>query len=41
MKGKVVEDFGVAMIEVTFMEKVPLVNKRQLPAPQKTTLKEV
>jgi DNA polymerase-3 subunit alpha len=31
MKGKVVEDFGVAMIEVNFMEKVPLVNKRQLP----------
>lgn len=28
MKGKVVEDFGVAMIEVTWMDKLPLVNKR-------------
>jgi DNA polymerase-3 subunit alpha len=28
IKGKVVEDFGVAMIEVTWMDKLPLVNKR-------------
>lgn len=28
MKGKVVEDFGVAMVEVTWMDKLPLVNKR-------------
>jgi DNA-directed DNA polymerase III PolC len=31
IKGKVVEDFGVPMIEVNFMEKVPLVNKKELP----------
>lgn len=31
--GKVVEDFGVAMIEVTTMEKVPMINKRELPHP--------
>ncbi len=28
MKGKVVEDFGVVMIEVNWMDKLPLVNKR-------------
>lgn len=28
MKGKVVEDFGVAMIEVSWMDKLPLINKR-------------
>jgi DNA-directed DNA polymerase III PolC len=28
MKGKVVEDFGVAMIEVTWMDKLALINKR-------------
>ena len=28
MKGKVVEDFGVAMIEVSWMDKLPLVNTR-------------
>jgi DNA polymerase-3 subunit alpha len=28
MKGKVVEDFGVAMIEVSYMEKLPMINKR-------------
>ena len=28
LKGKVVEDFGVAMIEVTWMDKLPLLNKR-------------
>jgi DNA polymerase-3 subunit alpha len=31
IKGKVVEDFGVFMIEVTIMEKIGLVNKRELP----------
>jgi DNA polymerase-3 subunit alpha len=28
IKGKVVEDFGVAMIEVSWMSKLPMVNKR-------------
>ena len=28
IKGKVVEDFGIAMIEVTFMEKLPMISKR-------------
>jgi DNA-directed DNA polymerase III PolC len=28
IRGKVVEDFGVAMIEVTSMEKLPILNKR-------------
>jgi DNA-directed DNA polymerase III PolC len=28
IKGKVVEDFGVAMIEVLWMDKLPLINKR-------------
>ena len=28
IKGKVVEDFGVAMIEVTSMEKIPMVHKK-------------
>lgn len=28
MKGKVVEDFGIAMIEVSHMEKIPMINKR-------------
>jgi DNA polymerase-3 subunit alpha len=32
IKGKVVEDFGVAMIEVNWMDKLALINKRQLPA---------
>ncbi len=31
VKGKVVEDFGVPCIEVNYMEKLPLVNKRNLP----------
>lgn len=31
--GKVVEDFGVPAIEVSFMEKLPMVNKRQLELP--------
>lgn len=29
--GKVVEDFGVAMIEVSRLEKVPFINKKELP----------
>jgi DNA polymerase III alpha subunit len=28
IKGKVVEDFGVAAVEVTFMDKLPIINKR-------------
>jgi DNA polymerase III alpha subunit len=28
IKGNVVEDFGVAMIEVTWMDKLPMINKR-------------
>ncbi len=32
INGKVVEDFGVAMIEVSAMTKLPLINKKQLPA---------
>jgi DNA polymerase-3 subunit alpha len=28
IKGKVVEDFGVKIIEVTWMDKLPLINKR-------------
>jgi DNA polymerase-3 subunit alpha len=31
IKGKVVEDFGVPAIEVNYMQKLPLVNKRELP----------
>jgi DNA polymerase-3 subunit alpha len=31
IKGRVVEDFGVCMIEVDRMEKVPFVNKKDLP----------
>lgn len=31
LKGNAVDDFGVAMIEVNFMEKVPFVNKKNLP----------
>jgi DNA polymerase-3 subunit alpha len=31
IKGKVMEDFGVAMIEVNWMDKLQLINKRQLP----------
>lgn len=29
--GKVVEDFGIATIEVSSMEKIPLINKKELP----------
>lgn len=32
IKGKVVEDFGVSMINVASMDKLPLLNKKQLPA---------
>jgi DNA polymerase III alpha subunit len=28
IRGKVVEDFGVAMIEVTYMDKLPMIHKR-------------
>src|SRR5690606_7884025 len=28
IKGKVVEDFGVTMIEVTWLDKLPMINKR-------------
>jgi DNA polymerase-3 subunit alpha len=31
IKGKAVEDFGVAMIEVNWMDKLPLINKKELP----------
>ncbi len=31
IKGEVVEDFGIPMIEVHTMEKIPLVNKKELP----------
>ena len=31
IKGKVVEDFGIATIEVSSMEKIPLINKKELP----------
>ena len=31
MRGKVVEDFGVFVIEVSDMEKIPMVNKKELP----------
>jgi DNA polymerase-3 subunit alpha len=31
IKGKVVEDFGVAMIEVNWMDKLALINKKELP----------
>jgi DNA-directed DNA polymerase III PolC len=31
MKGKVVEDFGVYMIEVHWMDKIPLINKKEFP----------
>ena len=31
IKGKVVEDFGVPAVEVSYMEKLPLINKKQMP----------
>lgn len=31
VKGKVVEDFGVFVIEVAEMEKMPMINKREIP----------
>jgi DNA polymerase-3 subunit alpha len=30
IKGKVVEDFGVGMVEVDFMEKLPMINPRTM-----------
>lgn len=35
--GRVVEDFGVAMIEVSYMEKVPMINKRAEEFMRETT----
>lgn len=32
IRGKVVEDFGVVMVEVSAMNKLSLINKKQLPA---------
>lgn len=32
LKGTVIEDFGVYAVDVAFMDKLPLVNKKQLPA---------
>jgi DNA polymerase-3 subunit alpha len=31
IKGKVIEDFGVPCVEVNSMEKLPLINKKELP----------
>jgi DNA polymerase-3 subunit alpha len=31
IKGKVVEDFGVPCVEAISMEKLPLINKKELP----------
>lgn len=31
IQGEVVEDFGIPMIEVISMEKIPLINKKELP----------
>lgn len=36
MKGKVVEDHGVFMIEVADMEKIPMINKREIPIEMKS-----
>lgn len=33
IEGKVVSDFGVPIIEVSSMDKVPMINKRELPHP--------
>jgi DNA polymerase-3 subunit alpha len=40
IKGKVVEDFGVYMIEVSSMEKIGLINKKELPAEDSNQLNE-
>jgi DNA polymerase-3 subunit alpha len=37
VKGKVVEDFGVSVVEVSEMEKLPMVNKRELPLLRSTS----
>jgi DNA polymerase-3 subunit alpha len=31
MTGKIIEDFGVYAIEVSDMEKMPMINKREIP----------
>ena len=36
MKGKVVADHGVHMIEVSDMEKIPMINKREIPLDMKS-----
>ncbi len=33
IEGKVVSDFGVPIVEVSSMDKVPMINKRELPHP--------
>ncbi|HKZ37072.1 MAG TPA: DNA polymerase III subunit alpha [Chryseolinea sp.] len=38
IKGKVIEDFGVPCVEVNSMEKLPLVNKKELPYVSVNTL---
>jgi DNA polymerase-3 subunit alpha len=40
IRGKVVEDFGVAMIEVTWMDKLPLINKRAEEFMRESSLSE-
>jgi DNA polymerase-3 subunit alpha len=35
IKGKVVEDFGVYMIEVSWMDKIPLKNKKEFPVDER------
>lgn len=40
MKGKVTEDFGVPAIEVTVMDKMGLINKRELPPTQQASREE-
>jgi DNA polymerase-3 subunit alpha len=37
IKGKVIEDFGVPCVEVSYMEKLPLINKKELPYISTTT----
>jgi len=40
IKGKVVEDFGVAMLEVNWMDKLPLINKRAEDFMRESVLEE-
>jgi DNA polymerase-3 subunit alpha len=40
IRGKVVEDFGVAMIEVTWMDKLPLINRRAEEFMRESSLSE-